>query len=277
MREQCTARSGVVLSCVLSLGSAACDDAGSNLTAASGGTTSVVGTAGGGVAGAQVAGGGTGGAAPSVGGSPPGTALSWTATGFVAKDSNPFGLEGPFYFYNDCDPPSGLACTTPDPLLVGPDGKLGFAVDATRACIKGTAVQVQNQMFSAQWGAGLALDLASPGGMPGVPAVKGTKDLAAAKITGFSVDLTGTAPAKVRINLTMPGVADSNFVEAMVPGTHTFSLSEAKQGIWVKEKTPLDPTRVEAIQFQVATVATSATPFDFCVSGLRVITSSEAP
>lgn len=268
MKEQCPALSGVVLSCVLSMVSLACDDAGSNVSSASGGAPSVVSAGGGGNGGAQ-AGGAAGG-----GGLPPGTALSWSATGFVAKDANPFGLEGPFYSYNDCDPPSGLPCTMADPGLLGPDGKPGFAVDATRACIKGTAVQVQNQMFSAQWGAGLALDLASPGGMPGVPAVKGTADLATAKITGFSVDLTGTAPAKIRINLTMPGVADSNFVDATVPSTRTFSLSEAKQGSWVEEKTPLDPTRIEAIQFQVATTATSATPFDFCVSGLRVITSA---
>jgi hypothetical protein len=131
-------------------------------------------------------------------------------------------------------------------------------------------------MFAAQWGAGLALDLASPGGEPGAPAVKGTFNLSNAKIRGFSVDISGTAPARIRINLTMKGVADSSFVEAVVPGTTTFMLADAKQGNWVKEKTPLDPTQVEAMQFQVFTKAGAATPYDFCVTAIRALTDEPA-
>lgn len=213
-----------------------------------------------------------GGGGPSVTGASPGTALSWSAEGFVAKESNPFLIQGAFYAYSDCDPPSGLPCTAPDASLTGPDGKQGWLVDATRACIKGTAVQVANMMFAAQWGAGLALDLASVAGEAGAPAPKAPFDLRAAKIRGFSVDITGTAPGRIRVNLTMPGLTDSSFVDAMVPGTTTFSLAEAKQGSWVKTKTPLDPTRVEALQFQVFTSAGAPTPYDFCVSAIRVLT-----
>ena len=141
--------------------------------------------------------------------------------------------------------------------------------------MKGTAVKVEDMMFAAQWGAGLALDLNSKGGEPGAPAAKGTFDLVQAKITGFSVDISGTAPARIRINLTMPGLADSSFVDAQIPGTTTFAIGDAKQGSWVTAKTPLDPTKVEAIQFQVFTNAASPTPYDFCVDAIRVLT--EAP
>jgi hypothetical protein len=72
----------------------------------------------------------------------------------------------------------------------------------------------------------------------------------------------------------MPGVADSSFVDATVPGTTTFSTADAKQGSWVMSKTPLDPTKIEALQFQVFTNATSPTPFDFCVNAIRALSSS---
>jgi len=205
------------------------------------------------------------------GGPRTGQPLTWDAQGFVASDANPFAIQGPFYAYSDCDPPSGLPCTMPDAELTGADGKPGWTVDATHVCMKGTAVKVQNNMFAAQWGAGLALDLNSKGGEPGTPAVKGTFDLNAAKIRGFSVDISGTAPASIRINLTMPGVADSNFVDAKVPGTTTFQVADAKQGSWVKTKTPLDPSKVEAMQFQVFTTAAMPTPYDFCVDAIRVL------
>jgi hypothetical protein len=233
------------------------------------------GGAGGSAAGAQSALSGAGGAS---GGSPQvGKALAWDQSGFVAPDANPFAIQGPFYFYSDCDPPSGLPCTKPDAALTGADGKAGWSVDAAHVCIKGTAVQVESAMFAVQWGAGLALDLNSKGGEPGTPAVKDTFDLAQAGIRGFSVDISGSAPARIRINLTMPGIADSNFVDAKVPGTTTFSLSDAKQGTWVTSKTPLDATKVEALQFQVFTNAATPTPFDFCVDAIRALSDGDAP
>lgn len=212
------------------------------------------------------------------GGSPQvGRALLWDQDGFVAPDTNPFAIQGPFYSYSDCEPPSGLPCTKPDAALTGADGKAGWSVDATHVCLKGMAVQVESAMFAAQWGAGLALDLNSKGGEPGTPAAKGTFDLQQAGIRGFSVDISGVAPARIRINLTMPGIADSNFVDAKVPGTTTFNLAEPKQGTWVTSKVPLDATKVEALQFQVFTNAATATPYDFCIDAIRAISDSDAP
>jgi hypothetical protein len=228
----------------------------------------------GGAAGSSGAGSGAGGAS---GSQQLGTALVWDQDGFVAPDANPFAVQGPFYFYSDCDPPSGLPCTKPDAALTGADGKPGWSVDATHVCVKGTAVQVENAMFAAQWGAGVALDLNSKGGEPGTPAVKGTFDLAHAGIRGFSVDISGTAPARIRINLTTPGIADSNFVDAKVPGTTTFDVADAKQGTWVLDKVPLDPTKVEALQFQVFTTAATPTPYDFCIDAIRAISDRDTP
>jgi hypothetical protein len=202
------------------------------------------------------------------------TPIVWDARGFVATDSNPFAMQGPFYSYSDCEPPSGLPCTTPDPSLVGADGKPGWSVDATGVCIKGTAVKVEGMRFAAQWGAGLALDLNSKGGEPGTPAEKGTFDLESAGIRGFSVAISGTAPARIRINLTMPGVEDSSFVDAVVPGLTSFDIDDVKQGSWVMSKVPLDPSKVEAMQFQVFTNAASSTPYDFCVTAISALSDA---
>lgn len=221
--------------------------------------------------------GGSAGAAGTSGGAAQvSTPLVWDADGFVATEGNPFAIQGPFYSYSDCEPPSGLPCTTPDPSLTGADGKPGWSVDGAGVCIKGTAVKVEGMSFAAQWGAGLALDLNSKGGEPGTPAEKGTFDLKSAGIRGFSVDISGTAPARIRINLTMPGVEDSSFVDAVVPGSTSFQIDDAKQGSWVKTQAPLDPSKVEAMQFQVFTNAASATPYDFCVKAIRAL-SDAAP
>lgn len=266
MSEQATASSFLIFVCAIALTSLACG----------GGVPTSELAAHGGGAGAPAN--GASGSAGAAGDSPRvGSALVWDQTGFVAPATNPFAIQGPFYFYSDCEPPSGLPCTAPDPALTGADGKAGWSASADHVCAKGTAVQVQDMMFSAQWGAGLALDLNSEGGEPGAPAVKGTFNLVQAGIVGFAVDISGAAPASVRVNLTMPGLDDSNFFVAKVPGTTTFNLSQVKQGNWVTSKTPLDATKVEAIQFQIATVASAPTPFDFCIDGIRALTASELP
>jgi hypothetical protein len=261
MSEQLRALSGLVFASIVALTSLACGDTDSVVPAETAGASGSAGSSVGGTAGTS-------------GSMQAGEALVWDAEGFVASDANPFAIQGPFYSYSDCDPPSGLPCTAPDPSLTGADGKPGWSANATQICLKGTAVKVEGSMFAAQWGAGLALDLNSAGGEPGAPAAKGTFDSVRAGISGFSVDLSGSSPARVRINLTMPGVADSSFVDATVPGTTTFSVADAKQGSWVMSKTALDPTKIEALQFQVFTNASSPTPFDFCVNAIRAIASS---
>jgi hypothetical protein len=263
MSEHISALSVLFVVSAGALTSVACSDASNTTPAANGGSAGS----------SSSSGAGTGNSA----GSGPvqlGTALVWDAGGFVAPDANPYAIQGPFYSYSDCDPPSGLPCTTPDPALTGADGKPGWSVDASKVCLKGTAVKVESAMFAAQWGAGLALDLNSQGGEPGSPAIKGTLDLAAAKITSFSLDISGTAPARIRVNLTMPGVADSSFVEVKIPGTVTVNVADLKQGSWAKEKVPLDVTKVEALQLQVFTNAATPTPYDFCVSAIRAVSEA---
>ncbi len=274
--------SGVILCGALSVAGLACDNA-TDASASSAGAPSTSAGAPGTSAGAPSTSAGapstSAGAPSSSAGAGPvsgtGTAVAWDIGGWVDGAANPFAIQGPWYSYDDCKDSSGAAstlpCTMRDASMSGPDMDTGWSVTPAAVCFKGTAVKVQSMMFAAQWGAGLALDLNSSGGEM---AVKSPFDATAAGITGFEVDISGTAPATgIRINLTMDGVADSNFVAAPIPGTTKFKLSDAKQGSWVTAKTPLDPTKIVAMQFQVYTNATAATPFDFCITAIRAVTN----
>ena len=283
MKARAISISGVLLCGALSVAGSACDNAtdasDSSAGAANSGAGAPSSSAGAANASAGAANSGAGAPSGSAGAGSvmpgSGTAVAWDIGGWVDGAANPFAIQGPWYSYDDCTDSAGAAstlpCTSRDMTMMGPDMDTGWSVTPAAVCFKGTAVKVQSMMFAAQWGAGLALDLNSSGGEM---AVKSPFDATAAGITGFEVDISGTAPATgIRINLTMDGVGDSNFVAAPIPGTTKFKLSDAKQGSWVTAKTPLDPTKIVAMQFQVYTNATAPTPFDFCVTGIRATTN----
>jgi hypothetical protein len=250
----------------------ACDD-GSGDDGGGGGATGMAGATG--ASGST----GTGGS-----GTDTGVQVTWNDTGWIEGADNDFGIVGSWYSYDDCADATaaGLTCTTRDASLTGPDMKTGWAVQGTgggsKVCAKGTATKVSSAMFAKQWGFGIAFDLNSPAMM-----TKGPYNATANSIKGFSFTIEGSAPAKLRINLPMsdPDSA-SYFREVSVPSSgaanqviFTDSLN-FHQGSWVAMQTPalvktFDPTSIYAVQFQVFTGESAATPFDFCVSNFRVI------
>jgi hypothetical protein len=201
-------------------------------------------------------------------------AVTWDATGWVDPGGNAFGIMGPWYSYNDCANamPAGLPCTVPDMGLMGPDMMAGWQPDATKVCTKGVAPQVVMDMYSLQWGAGIALDMANMGG---ASTVKGDWNADAAGVAGFLFDIStvGGAPADVRVNIKTKATGDgSHFVTIVLPKTNAEVLfSKALQGSWVMPPAALDTTKIESIQFQVYTNTSAPKPFDFCVSNMRAI------
>lgn len=232
------------------------DDGGSGGTGATGGT------------------GGSGGASADV--------ITWSDMGWVQGDTNAFGIQGPWYSYNDCmnAEPAGLPCTVPEASMTGPDTKPGWTADAMKICTKGVAPQVINDpatgmpAYSLQWGAGIALDLNSTGGEM---AVKNDFDADAAGVKGFQFDImtntTPPQPADVRVNIKTKATGDnSHFVTAILPAANfTVMFTDALQGSWVTSPSALTTNAIESIQFQVYTNATAAKPFDFCVSNMRAV------
>jgi hypothetical protein len=223
--------------------------------------------------------GGTGGAGGSGGANP--DAITWTADGWVDPMANSFGIQGPWYSYNDCmnAEPAGLPCTMPETSMMGPDDKLGWTASVEKICTKGVAPKVVNDStgmpaYSLQWGAGIALDLNNAGGEMDV---KNDFNAVMAGVKGFMVDIitntTPPQPADVRVNIKTKATGDgSHFVTAILPAANLQVLfADAAQGSWVMPPSALTQEALESIQFQVYTNATAEKPFDFCVSNLRVI------
>jgi hypothetical protein len=207
-------------------------------------------------------------------------AIAWSADGWIEGTENAFGIQGPWYSYNDCMDAmaAGLPCTVPDPGLVGPDATTGWSTSTTAVCTKGVAPKVDNDpatnmpAYSLQWGAGIAFDLANEGGTNDV---KNDFNADAAGIRGFIFDISsvGGAPPTVRVNYKTKATGnDSHFLEVTLPVTNQeVPFSQALQGDWVTTKSSLTTNALESIQFQVYTNATAAKPFDFCVSNIRAM------
>jgi hypothetical protein len=205
-------------------------------------------------------GGGGGGAAPAAGNTVP---LTVDPTGWVDKGGNTVGIQGPWYSYDDCTDSPGM-CT-----MGHLPGMGEFANTDGKMCTEGTTFPVKAEAdFSKQWGAGIALDLNNSGGMD---AMKLPFDATANHVIGFSMNITGMAPG-LRVNVTSVAAGNDAHFKAGMVGANTVLFSAVQQGSWVKTKTPLDPTKILAIQFQIPSVMGKAVAFKFCVENLAAIT-----
>jgi hypothetical protein len=255
------------------------DDGGSTFTGGTGGTGGSVGggTDGGTFTGGNGALGGTAGTVP-IGGSPSGGTPSdypipWQWNGYIAPETNVFGVSGRFYFSTDCSTAApDLQCTRGDAGLVGGDGQEGWSVSQSVACARGVAPQVTNDpgtgspAYDRQWGALLGIMLYPPD--------QGVFDAQAHGVAGFRVDIAGIAPSDLRVNVvTRETMGNSHFVVLPVPSRDAPILfDEALQGAWVPNPVPLDTSRLIGIEFHVYTNASAPKPFDFCISNLRALT-----
>ncbi len=230
---------------------------------ATGGTGGSVGIGGSGAFGTGGAVGGCGAVDPF----PDPPSLSFGDDGLVYSGSNPYGISGGWYSFDDCSSAMsvGLACTARDPSLRGPDGLSGWVTQADRACASGTAPRVElgpdgTPAYSFQWGFGLGLNLNQ----------SAPWDAASRCIRGFVVEILGSAPAMLRVNVVTPqtnGV--SHFVETPLGGNVIVDFATIRQGPWVANPTPLDTSMITDLQFHVFTNEQTSVPYHFCVSNIR--------
>lgn len=194
--------------------------------------------------------------------------LQFGNDGIVRPGSNPYGISGAWYSFDDCSSatPAGLPCTQREPAWVGPDGLLGWFAFASEICVSGTAPRVERgpdgaPAYGLQWGFGVGISLNQ-----GAP-----WNADRACVHGFVVDLSGQAPATIRINVVTPKtIGVSHFVEVPPAGTGTVvDFSTVRQGPWVAGPTPLDTTQITDLQFHVYTNEQAPVPYQFCVSGIR--------
>jgi hypothetical protein len=245
------------------------------------GQTAVVPAATGGSA--TVAGGGAGGAPMGVGGAGgapgaiptgTGTLIMHDAEGWVAGATNGVGIQGSFYAFGDF-----TATPTPGDTTAELDD---FAASPTTACISGVASQVltpagaAGPAYGQYYGGGLGLNLADAGGMTGPgPWNRQT-------VTGFSFTLTGPAippGEQMRFKVTTfegTAVNADGYCTEATPGANTFQFGALVNECWTGGAgAPAlgAATPIVSLQWQVATITTASTPFDFCVENLTAITT----
>jgi len=196
--------------------------------------------------------------------------ITWDFYGTIHYNQNPYAINGGWYTFDDCGDASlvGLPCTVRSPTLIGPDGNRGWAIATSMAvCASGTAPRVQIgpdgvPAYGSQWGFGMGFSL--NGGGP--------FNAAAACIRGFQFELTGNAPATLRINVVTPKtVGESHFTETALSRSSFVDFGAVRQGDWVQNPSPLDLTQIMDIQFHVYTNEQTPTPFEFCVNNVRVL------
>ncbi len=253
-------------------------------------------------------GGGGGGAGGGTGTGFVGDPLTPGPTGFV-DDRTHSGVVGAWYAYGDgaggaaslagtdfadSDCAKGGYTTSQCSQITTPTPGQPFPPDATGAmCTQGTAAKVLMSTtgttadYSQLWGAGIGLDLNNLGGDSGV--LKGVYDLS--KYVGVGFDFTGMVipTSKMRVNFPFTGEhgTDSPYWDgATMPsspltnGAHVeIKWSDVGGPMYLSGQTPPVPippfvnTMVSAIQFQVFTNTSTATPYQFCVNNLTLLTA----
>jgi hypothetical protein len=164
----------------------------------------------------------------------------------------------------------------------------------SQMCTSGTASKVVNGTngmpdYSDLWGAGIGLDFNNPGGDAGV---KGDFDMT--PYTGVAFDFSGTTipTNSMRVNFPFDGEnggSDSPYWEGvtMAYSPLTVGAPPAVQHVtihWADVGGPMylvgqgitppafNIKKVQSIQFQVFTNTTSASPYNFCVANLALLT-----
>jgi hypothetical protein len=246
---------------------------------------------------------GSGGSSGS-GGSGAGVKLMPDNTGWVDGSTNNIGVQGAWYAYGDgtdgmqamgngtCQmkgmhPDSACSSiTTPVP------GSMMFMpsdMATGKMCTSGMVNKVIDIVgmtgmpdYSNIWGAGIGIDLNSPGG--GAP--KALYDATAHHVTGISFDIDMVPAPKLRVEVATKPTdgtdagnnfwgASSSYPPSPVDATKTNVV------MWADFKGPkdatlkVDETMIESIQFHVPTVVSAAAPYSFCISNLTLLTSAD--
>ncbi len=196
---------------------------------------------------------------------------------------------------SDCIKKGGFTQSQCSQIVAPPPGK-PFNADASGAfCTNGTATVVLNGSnsmpdYTDMWGAGISLDLNNPGGDAGVKMDWNGSNYAGVAFDiapGADTSLGGIPSTAMRVNFPFTGEhgTDSPYylgdmrTNSNLPakGGHVVihwsdvggPMYLASQGVTAPK---FDVTKIQSIQLQVFTNTTTATPYNFCISNLAVLT-----
>jgi hypothetical protein len=199
---------------------------------------------------------------------PAGTGFALTpVAGWVAGGTNEAGIQGAFSTISDATgTPPGTTTIMPASFQMATGSQI---------CVSGSVSQVVGTAYAQYWGGGVAFDLGDPGQMmPKVPWNRG-------RVVGFSFNITGTTiPPMAQFRF---GVApyegstidDDGPCTNITMGANTIMLTQLRSACYdtAAPGPALAGTALLAsLKWQVATVTTAPTPFNFCITDLKAIT-----
>lgn len=183
-------------------------------------------------------------------------------------DQTEDGFQGAWYTYTDNDDEGNST--------ISPAEGEPFTNDGASICVEGEASLVVDELWSTYWGAGVGMDLCANTKDQEPSEHKYTlsdcpfnPDLAT-QFKGVEFDIEGEWGSELRCSFKEKERTESAYVEITAEGHQDCMVADA--AVWYDtSQDPTDVTKIEALQFQIATNATSATPFDFCITNLVAI------
>ena len=174
-------------------------------------------------------------------------------------------IQGLWYSYSDCTT-SSADCTRE--LIPAENGQ--FPNDSGRMCTSGTTASINSDAeVVAKWGAGIGLSLnQQPGG------TRETIATLSHPLIGFRFQLSGTHGTDgIRVNFPTPSTEREEHFQTVIAGADQYEVyfSDLAQGDWVAAPTVLDPSQINAIQFQIPARFGEEVPFNYCVENLQAL------
>jgi hypothetical protein len=221
------------------------------------------------------------------------------SNGWVDRSTNSLGIQGAWYPYGDgtdgtvamgkgsCQAKGKHADSACSAIVAPVPGAGTFAPSdkkTGRMCTSGVVARVADVVganptpdYSNMWGAGIGLDLAGATG----GSSKGSIDVVAKRITGFSFDIDNVPSPGLRVELATRATDGSTAGHNYWGATAAYPPSPVKAGTntvhWADFVGPkgagTDTGHVQSIQFHVPTTAASAESYSFCISNLTMLTN----
>jgi hypothetical protein len=180
--------------------------------------------------------------------------------GWVARMDNEAGIQGAFYTFNDNEDGGDF--------VINP---ATYETAGATICADGTAEAVLNMEYAVYWGGAVGFNLNQEEGSDTAMAY----DATANGVTGFGFDIS-TLPVggQLRFNVLVSGEPENNYC-ALITATagNEFRWEDLKLSCWAAMPTTPDPTKIEAVHWQIVTNENAPYDFNFCVSNITALTN----
>ncbi len=205
------------------------------------------------------------------------------AMGFVEGATNGLGIQGAFFIAHDGVNAAGMPTTTGSTMTVSYATAGQVCVNGNFPAIPPNPAVVGDFLYSTNWGGGVGMNLRQviPAGGMALPASGWPRTTPAGTVTGFNYTLTAQAGSTLpTLRFTVDFVGKdpgATFCQALPLGATTAILASTIQSCWgdplLPTPVPLPGADLLTIQWSIIPNTLTATPFNFCLSGVSAVVS----